>query len=368
MKHNRATIYSVAEVAGVSRQTVSNVLNHPERVSPDLQKSVQEAIRDTGYRPSASARALALARAGLVAFRVGDGKHNEVSILDPFMREVARIGSTYGYRLVLDYVPDNDKSQIASYEGLAAGHTVDAVIIAETHPDDQRPQWLIDHAIPFVAFGRPWGNMDARHSWVDVDVGTGVRLAVNHLAARGHQRIAYAGSSPDNGRRQERWSGWYDAMAGLFGPGETTRPSQWESLALRCDLTRLDAALGKFLAEQKPTAIVCQDDEFGHAVMLEAVRQGLIPGRDVAVVGFDDSVLARTARPTMSSVAQPLTKVVELVWQSLIDQIERPGTPPIHALVCPTLITRESSDFQLTHQIWGQPSSSSDRENKEKQQ
>ncbi|MDN6486447.1 MAG: LacI family transcriptional regulator [Ancrocorticia sp.] len=334
----------MAQAAGVSRQTVSKVVNFQDRVSKDLQEAVLQAIKETGYRPSSMARSLALQRTGLVAFRVGEGMRNEASLLDPFMREVARIGAEHDYRLVLDAVPGDDSAQIASYQDLTASRSVDAVIIVETHPDDLRARWLTDNNVPFVAFGRPWGEDSAKHSWVDVDSRLGIRQAVEHLHDRGHSRIGYIGSPVDGGRHEDRREGWREAMAELSPDSVSDGLAYLSFESRRRDL---GANIDAFLESAEPTAVVCQDDQFAHEAMRSAVRVGLKPGEDFAVVGFDDSMVARRAQPAISSVAQPLTMAATLVWEALLPQIRGEQDKPLQVLIPPELVVRESSDFEF---------------------
>jgi DNA-binding LacI/PurR family transcriptional regulator len=338
---NRPTIRTVADRAGVSRQTVSNVLNFPERVSPELRKRVLAAAADLGYRPNANARSLALRSTGLLAFRVGDGRHNEVSILDPFMRELARIGRDFGYRVVLDYAPADDAAQIATYEDLHARQLVDGVVIAETHRGDRRPDWLLDHGMACVAFGRPWGRSEARHSWVDVDMSLGMELAVAHLAERGHCRIGYSGPPPDGARSDARWLGWVQAMSRL------NQDEDLAALARRADEAAMPEAIADLIDRAAPTAIACHDDGHADQAMHGARAKGLEPGRDIAIVGFDDSQLARHSNPPISSVAQPISEAASLVWRALADQFAHRDVAPLQMIVAPRLVVRESSDYWI---------------------
>ncbi|MSS85424.1 LacI family transcriptional regulator [Actinomycetaceae bacterium WB03_NA08] len=320
------------------------MLNSPERVSQDLQEAVHRAIEETGYRPSSMARSLALQRTGLIAFRVGDGMRNEASLLDPFMREVARVGARRDYRLVLNAVADDDSSQIESYRALMASNSVDGVIIVETHPDDKRAQWLTENGVPFVAFGRPWGETSSEHSWVDVDARLGIRQAVEHLHANGHERIGYLGSPPDGGRREDRRDAWRDAMLEVSG---RVTVDDVEALYFETDLPADDKKLDDFLRSTEATAVIGQDDRFASQAVRSAVRIGLKPGKDFAAVGFDDSLIATDAQPPISSIAQPLTEAATLVWDALLSQIGGDEEAPLQVLIPPKLVVRGSSDFKL---------------------
>jgi DNA-binding LacI/PurR family transcriptional regulator len=335
---SRPTIRTIADRAGVSYQTVSNVLNFPERVRPATRERVLEAIRELNYRPNAAARSLAMSTTRLVALRVGDGRQNEASILDPFMRELARIGGERGYRLVLDYSPEDDAAQIASFEELHARQAVDGVVIPQTHVGDQRPAWLLEHGLPFVAFGRPWGDMAAVHSWVDVDVSLGIRMAAEHLRDLGHTRIAFLGAPLDGGLEDTRLAGWRDVVEGLVAPDDLARLHRFVDQSCPAE------AVTELVRSAAPTALITRDDSYAVEASHALERLGLRVGRDVAVVGFDDSELARRASPPLSSVAQPVSEVAELIWESLIDQLEGRPNPPLHRIVPPRLVVRASSD------------------------
>jgi DNA-binding LacI/PurR family transcriptional regulator len=321
---------------------VSNVLNAPERVSPQVREHVEHVIRELGYRPNAMARSLSLGTTGLVAFRVGDGKHNETSLLDPFMRELARIGERFGYRLVLDYADDDDDAQIEAFRDLVARRSVDGVVLTETHHGDRRPNWLLEHGVPFVAFGRPWDDQQARHIWVDVDVRRGLQLVVEHLVAKGHQRIAFVGSGVDLGRNDSRIAGWRETLERLV-PGVDA-----SALQVRGDRGSVAEPVAQMIGQAKPTAIACQSDAFALEVDGVLRRMGLRVGRDVALVGFDDSALARQANPPLTSVAQPITEIAEHVWEGLLPQLQDLDSDgSVSWIAEPTLVVRQSSDFVL---------------------
>jgi LacI family transcriptional regulator len=172
---------------------------------------------------------------------------------------------------------------------------------------------------------------------VDVDGRTGVMLAVDHLVERGHQRIAWAGWQRSSFIGEDRRTGWADAM---HGRGLST-----SRLSARGDDTvdfgrRAGHAL---LDQEQPTAFVCVSDTVAMGVLHALADRGLAAGRDVAVVGFDDSIAAQVVPPGLTSVRQPLEQVaVEIV--ALVDSllnhrpIEQRGT-----LLVPSLVVRHSS-------------------------
>jgi DNA-binding LacI/PurR family transcriptional regulator len=335
------TVRTVASLAGVSRQTVSNVLNFPERVGPKLQERVHAAIEELGYRPSAIARSLALQSTGLIAYRVGKSRGYEDQSLDPFMRELSRIGKDHHYRLVLQYAAEDDSSQITEYEDLYARRAMDAVVITESHPLDARVDWLKAHEVPFVAYGRPWGDPQPSHSWVDLDVEAGQRAATEHLIANGHRRIAYLGLPLDGARASAHRDGWAQAMGRLV-PEQPLAGLEYLGSA-----EETSGLVARALEDAGATGFVCNHDGYADAALHALWAAGRTPGRDVAVVGFGNSRRARRAYPPLSSITQSVEHIAELVWSSLLDQLGGTGAPPLQELLAPDLAIRESSDFVL---------------------
>lgn len=335
---SRPTLHTIAQLAGVSHQTVSNVLNAPERVAPNTREKVLAVVERLNYRPNSVARSLALRSTRLISLRVGDGKRNEASILDPFMRELARIGSEHGYRIVLDYADKTDEAQIASFEDLYARTAVDGVVVVETHVGDRRPAWLLAHHVPFVAFGRPWGDLGSPHAWVDVDIAHGMRLVVEHLRGLGHSRIAYIGPPLDGGLEDARFGGFADAMAA------TGEPFDDALLCRAAEPSKIRTSLRRMLkTKRRPTALACRDDSYAVEASHVVTDLGLTVGGDVAVAGFDDSELARRAQLPLTSVTQPISEVAALIWKSLLAQISGAPAPPLHQVIAPELVVRAST-------------------------
>ncbi|MGH3371946.1 MAG: substrate-binding domain-containing protein, partial [Nocardioidaceae bacterium] len=226
---------------------------------------------------------------------------------------------------------------IAGYEDLLRSTAVDAFVITDTYRGNPQAGWLEERGAPFVAFGRPWDAPHARHPWVDVDGRTGVMLAVDHLVERGHRRLAWVGWQKSSFIGEDRRTGWADAMHrhGLSTSRLSARGDDTVDFGTRAALALLE--------KESPTAFVCVSDTVAMGVMHALAQRGLAPGRDVAVVGFDDSIAAQVAPPGLTSVRQPLEQVaveiVNLLGRRLSHKpIDRPGL-----LLAPTLIVRGSS-------------------------
>ena len=332
------TIVTVAQAAGVSRQTVSNVLNAPDKVRPETRRRVQEAVERLGYQPSLVARQLRSRRARTLGVRLEpqrDGLNGWV--LDRFLHAVVEVARLEGYR-VLVYAAVDEAEEVRAHEELLGGGQVEGFVLHGTHVDDRRVAWLSERGVPFTLFGRPAADARTSFSWVDVDGAAGTRAATEHLWSLGHRRIGYLGWSDPSGVGDERHRGYRYALANL-GVGVE-------------DLRGLDVAVGegvhsgadgaRRLLEQEdpPTALVCASDSLALGAL------PLARGAHAAVVGFDDSPVA--AAVGLSSVRQPLGPAAAACVQRLVATAQGDATPPSGALLPPDLVVRASSHARRT--------------------
>lgn len=339
---SRPTLADVATRASVSRQTVSNVLNTPHVVRPQTLARVQQAIDDLDYRPHLAARQLRTRRSRLLALRM-EPLRDGISgvIMDRFLHALTEQAQALGYQVLL-FTASDDEGEVRGYERLTATHEIDAFVVAGTHHGDLRTAWLGERGLTFVTFGRPWGGEHA-HDWVDVDGAQGTADAVRHLVAGGHRRIAFLGWPRGSGSGDDRRAGWARAMNeyGLVTDG--------------LDVEALDgvdqgrAATARLLDAVPPaTAVVCASDALAVGALAAVRARGLVPGLDVGVIGFDDTVLATTLG--LSSVAQPIDEVAAACVRRLVTQLDPvlSRTPSLTAvapatLLGPRLVVRESS-------------------------
>jgi len=340
------TLQDVARAAGVSRQTVSNVLNAPERVRPATREHVLEFISRLGYQPNRQAQALARSASHMIGYRIKPLAPGALSsIHDRFLHALAETGRAADHHLLL-FAAEDEAAEIDSAGRLHRGGAADAFVLYDLAADDRRPQALLDMGIPFVAFGRTATGADA-YPWVDVDNVVGTRLAVDHLVHRGHRRIAFLGWPPGRTIGDRRVRGWHEGIE-RHGLG-----SVCEAMDVRSEDSVGAAAQATFrLLEhpEPPTAIVTATDTLAVGAMQAAQRWGLEVGRDIAVVGFDDTPTA--AALELSSIRQPVELVGRRVVAALLGtghgdrggqggQGHPGGTA--HELLEPQLVIRSSS-------------------------
>jgi DNA-binding LacI/PurR family transcriptional regulator len=336
MAGERPTITTVAELANVSRQTVSNVLNAPHRVQADTRERVAAAILELGYRPHRAARQLRTHRSNLIAMRMTPFSEELAgSVLDRFVHAVTESAEHYGFRTLV-FTADDDAAEIATYQDLLNSYELDAFVLTGTHHRDTRTTWLRKQSVPFVTFGRPWG-VRAKHWWVDVDGRAGTTAATERLLAAGHRRIGFIGWPVGSGVGDDRRSGWEATLrgagvspAGLVTATENTVEDGRVSAVELVDRRRVDA-------------LVCVSDTLALgalAMVSDRVSRG---GSTVPVIGFDDSPSA--AAMGLTTVAQPLREAaatcVDLLT-NFLDKSEDDTVAEHHVLLEPHLVVRRS--------------------------
>ena len=323
------TLDQVAERAGVSRQTVSNALRHPERLAARTRARVLDAIREAGYQPSLPARQLATRKAHAIAVRA-DRKQDGISglVLDAFFHGLAEAGHREGLRVVLYAEQADEAAELTLVEELLLTRAADAVVLTATTAEDRRPTHLREAGRTFCAFGRPWGAGVPPHDWVDVDGAQGTRLAVEHLLERGARRIAFLGWPEHDGTGADRRRGWSEALvaAGVTG-------ARLERSCVNDSLAAQAAAGDLFVGPDRADAVVCASDTLALGAFRAARASS--DGESVQVVGFDATPVA--AALGMPSVSQPIGEVALRCLDLLVPRLGGADPAPRGLLIPPTL-------------------------------
>jgi DNA-binding LacI/PurR family transcriptional regulator len=344
--HGSPTLEDVAREAGVSRATVSRVVNGVRNVDPTIQDVVRRAIAATGYAPNRAARSLVTRRADAVALVVsgagdepsGDRPGGHGGVLgDPFFGRIASgvIGflRPRGMHPVL-MLADSDEARKQVVAHLRQRHT-DGAVLVSTHAADPLPGELVAVGTPAVLFARPPRPLAA--SYVDLAHQDGARLAADHLVSRGRGRVGTLTGPLDVPAGQDRLTGFREAMARHGNPC----PAIAEG-----DFTQAggERAMARLLAEHPGVDGVFAANDLMAAGALHVLReQGRRVPEDVAVVGFDDSSAALSARPALTTVRQPVEAMAGEMARLLLERIERPELPPASVIFEPTLVIRQSA-------------------------
>jgi DNA-binding LacI/PurR family transcriptional regulator len=324
----------VASRAGVSRATVSRVVNGSASVNPQIRSAVLRAVEELGYVPNPAARSLVTQRTDSVALVVSETPTRVFSD-DPFFSGVVR-GATLELEaanrqlvLMLAGSPDGH-ARVERYVG--GGH-VDGVLLLSLHASDPLPGVLARKRVPTVIGGRPLSPVDLHY--VDNDNVGGAVRAVRHLLALGRRRIATIAGPQDMSAGIDRLSGYREALAesgcrSIVAVGAFTRASGETAMA---QLLQDDPSLDGVFVANDMMAIGA----------LRALRQaGRRVPDDVAVVGFDDIELAQDTEPPLTTVRQDVTEMGrEMVRQVLALVAGADPGPPVR--LDTTLVARESA-------------------------
>ena len=321
----KPTLASLAAELKVSRQTISNVINFPDRVRVETRARVQAAIDRSGYRPSAAARALRNQRAMALGIRLSPPRNGISGLfMDGFLRELVTAADDRGYRVVV-FPADSREEEVERLVELRASLAIDAGIITDTWTGDDRPALLADEGVAFVSFGRPWGAED-HGAWVDVDGRAGAAEAAIFLRGRGHERIGFIGWSDGSPVGADRRVGWQEAL-GL---------SDDDAAALAVEGPDSVDAGGSAMAEllsRGATAAVCASDALALGAFI--ANQGVTRAD---VVGYDDTPVARALG--LPSLRQPVRELAVLVIERLLAQLAGADETEGGVLVKPVLETR----------------------------
>lgn len=328
-----ATIEEVAAAAGVSRSTVSRVVNGSTAVSPSALESVRRAISELNYVPNRAARSLARRQTLAIALVVPEDTTRFFG--DPFLASVvsginSRI-SRSEYVLNLFIASDDAGDKTTSY---VRGGSIDGAIIVSHHTSDT----FIDRiaaAVPVVYGGRPVRVRENAY-YVDVDNIQGGREATAYLIDRGHRRIGTITGPLTMPAGIDRLEGFREALAAAGLREEAVEDGDFTA----------DGAAGamrRILARgDRPDALFVASDLMARGALSVLDAAGLRVPEDVAVIGFDDSPVATSVAPHLTTVRQPSFAQGEQMAAVLLDMLG--GRDPQHVTLLDTeLVIRESA-------------------------
>jgi DNA-binding LacI/PurR family transcriptional regulator len=322
-------------MAGVSRATVSRVINGSPSVSPGARQLVQSAVRQLGYVPNTAARALVTQRTNTVALVVSEPSSRLFT--EPFYETIIRSvdAELADADIQLVFALASTPQERARFERFCSGRHIDGALLLSLHEGDPLPEIFSRTRLPAVLGGRP-PNGSAPLPYVDVENRAGARSAVEHLLARGRRCIGTITGPTDTPVGNDRLDGY---LAGL-GPLRAR-----QSLVVPGDFTRAggERAMTRLL-EQEPDidAVFCASDLMAVGAMDALAAAGRRVPDDVAVVGYDDSNLARYTVPPLTTVRQPTRELGREMVRLLLTLV-RGGDGPRQVLLPTTLIARQSS-------------------------
>ncbi len=337
----RPTLEAVAARAGVSRATVSRVVNGGPGVREELADKVRHAVDELGYVPNHAARSLVTRRHDAIAVVIAESETRVFA--DPFfalqLRGISRELTAHDVQLVLLLTEGrDDHERVGRY--LSGGH-VDGALVFSLHLDDPLPGIIRRAGLPTVFGGRPgWQDADAGERsapYVDCDNRGGAREAVRHLVGLGRRRIAHITGALDQTSAVDRLDGFRDALADagphLIEEGDFTFAGGERAMRRLLD------------AEPELDAVFAANDLSASGALRVLRERGRSVPDDVAVVGFDDMLLvAEQTEPPLTTVRQDIEEMGRLMARMLLRDRSGEGLAAGPAsVVLPTALVRRAS-------------------------
>jgi LacI family repressor for deo operon, udp, cdd, tsx, nupC, and nupG len=331
-----ATLREVAERAGVSIRTVSNVVNGFAKVAPETRQRVQQVLDDMDYQPNAAARTLRNGRSGLIALVLPE---LDVPYFAELTRAVIERAARAGYTVVIDQTdgdPQRERDLVTrgNRAALFDGLIFSPISLGDADLADRTSK------APVVLLGERVVGGGFDHIMID-NVGA-ARLAVQHLASIGRRRIAAIGDQPDETRRTAhlRTRGYREALAeaGLPVDERLMRPASY--------FHRADgaAAMAHLLSlDPPPDAVFCYNDLLALGALREILRRGLRVPQDVALVGFDDIEDGRYSTPSLTTISPDKAQIARLAVDLLLRRLDGDTMPAVELSADFSLVVREST-------------------------
>ncbi len=339
----KASITDVARLAGVSRTTVSYVLNNVQNIhiSEKTRQRVLDAALELDYHPNAIARSLARKQTltlGLVLC-VSSDRLIADAFLPSVIYGISSVATPAGYRLLIEVVEDVDQPD--AYVRLIREAHIDGVILAGTRLGDRSILELHPDNFPMVLWDRlPGSDLP----FVDVDNVSAARVAVEHLIALGHRRVACITNAPlDHPASAARLQGYQEALDAHSLPYDDALVRYGE-FHERSGFEAMNALL-----PERPTAVFVASDVVALGALRAIRTAGLRVPHDVAVVGFDDIQFAQYLLPPLTTVRVPAHQIGAEAARILLDILQT-GSRPASVLLDTELIIRESCGAHLRRQ------------------
>lgn len=334
----RMNLEEIARLSGVSRSTVSRVINDDARVSPGARARVQAVIEEYDYHPNAAARSLASRRTGILGLMIP--RAIEWVFGDLFFQLIIKsIASATNAAeqnlMLLMETSESGESAQRLFNRVVVGRHLDGIIVVSNVIEEPLVALLDRHQFPSVLVGRhPMFDL----SFVDVDNRLSSRGGVEHLISHGHRRIGMIGGSENLIAAIDRRDGYHQA---LIGAGIPIDPDLYRG----ADFRELNAymAMRELLAlPDPPTAIFTASDVMAFGAIRAIQEAGLSVPDDVAVLGFDGIEQAAYSDPPLSTIAQPVAGLGREAVSMLMQRIETPDAQAMHRFLPTELKLRAS--------------------------
>lgn len=331
------TLRDVAQYAGVSQKTVSNVINDWPYMTDETRQKVQIAIKELGYRPSMVATSLRTGRTNTVGVMIAD-------ITNPFFGQLIHgiedVLSSSGYGIFLANT-NEDLEKESSYLEKMVRWGVDGLMLFGSRASSEFLTDLVETRIPIVSENSLAER--ANMTLIKIDNIYGGRMAVQHLIERGCQRIAHLGGPAQRKATDLRLVGYQEALAAA---GRECDPA----LVKRCAPSIRGGFQGAalLLREQHPDGIFCYNDLIAIGALVACRQFGLRVPQDVAIIGFDDIAMAALVDPALSTIRIHQVEMGRQAGRLLLERLNNTSNSIDHVTIPVELVVRRSTDPSMS--------------------
>jgi LacI family transcriptional regulator len=330
----KVTIAKIAELSGVSKATVSRVLNGYPHIRPEVREKVQNVIAETGFQPNHVARLLASDRSNIIGLIIPSGP--QIVFTDPYFPALTQgisQAANQNHQTLALFIFHSEEEGRETVQHILATGLLDGLIVTADRKENSFVPQLIEHQMPFVLIGRSENGKQI--SFIDSDNVSGSYNATKHLIDLGHRRIATIASA-QNSAGDDRFRGYRQALedhqmafdSKLVATGDYSLESGYQ-------------ATQQLLSEQ-PDAIFVASDTMALGVLRALREVGLRVPEDVAIVSYDDLPPARQADPPLTTIRQQVGNIGGIAVETLMEYIADPSLPPREVILPTQLIVRAS--------------------------
>lgn len=333
----RVSLKHLAQHLGLTESTVSRALNNYSDISNSTRERVHQAASELGYRPNPTARRLATGRAEAVAYLMSTSRS---ALSTPFLSQLLQgLGDALARRAwdLLVVQPPSAEDEAETLRKLIASGKVSGVVLSRPFKVDPRIELLRKSGFPFIVHGR--ARATDGYAWFDIDSRAAFAEAVDHLTALGHRRIGLIGAPSYLSLSRDREDGYRD---GLMTNDLPFNPDLI-SVAEMDDEGGERAAYDLLTRSTPPTAILCTNDQQAIGALAAIRAQGLEPGRDISVIGYDGLWMGRHTNPPLTTMAQPQAHSGRQLGEMLLSIIDG-GLPDDHQILRRAELVRRKTD------------------------
>jgi len=329
------TLEKIGKLAGVSRSTVSRVVNNHPNVSDNVRERVEKIIKETEYSPNLAARSLASQRSFVIGLVIP--RSVQVFFGDPYFARltqgIAQATNLHDYTFSL-FILENREIEDRLIPRITRPGMIDGLVVQSTSADDKVLSRVINGSIPYVIAGRPLEYPNV--TYIDVDNINGAILAVEHLIQLSRKRIGTISGPQNISPGLDRKLGYIHALEkhgfivdeNLIAEGNFTEESGYQA--------------AKQLLPYEPDAIFAASDSMGLGAIQAIKEKGLQVPQDISIVGFDDLPPARYSTPQLTTIRQPILRFGVAAIEILVKYVEDKITTPQKTILGVELVIRDS--------------------------